>query len=162
MNPYNPLLLTYIEYYSEDESDCSLSSKKLSDLSQQEEVDFLSYLLSRNNPKIKEILRANNLFSLEEVKETSKITFTNQDDLLFYCGYGSLERVKQDKKLDDYTIDKIANSSCLITIPTPKNIQDQINARKVKKEQKKKLTEEQKLARKLKKAEKLLKEAGKL
>ncbi len=162
MNPYNPILLTYIQYHSEYESDCSLSSKKLSELSEQEEADFFEYFLLKDTPKIKERLKARKLFTLEEIKEITNFTITNKDELLFYSGYGHLERIGQNAKLDDYTIDKIANSSCLIAISTPKNIQDQIDARKKRKEQKKKLTEEQKLARKLKKAEKILREAGKL
>lgn len=162
MNPYENPIITYIKTASEYSSDCELESKKLSELSPQEEANLLDYILARSNPLIKERLKYNGFLPLEEIKEKKGFAFTDQDELFFYNGYGSLERIKQDKKLDDYIIDKITDSSCFIAIPTPKNIQDQINARKEKKEQKKKLTEEQKLARKLKKAEKLLKEAGKL
>lgn len=72
---------------------------------------------------------------------------------------GNFSRRKTERL---YELDKIKEGSCYIAIQTPKFIQDQIDARKKRKEQKKKLTEEQKLARKLKKAEKILREAGKL
>lgn len=161
MNPYHNPVITYIKSASEYESECELESKKLSELSQQEESDLLGYLLGRNNPLTKKTLEYNGLLYLEEIKEKKGLTFTNKDKFYFLDGW-SMKGISQDEKLSDYQLDKIKEGTCYVAVQTPKLIQDQIDARQKRKEQKKKLTEEQKLARKLKKAEKILREAGKL
>lgn len=144
-------------------SDCELESKKLSELSEDEKADLFSYLLHNGGSKIRKILNDEKYFTIDQVKELKGIVATDQDDLLFYSGRNYyLETVKQNSKLDNYVLGKIVNATFLIAIPTPKHIQDQIDAYKNEQAKKKKLLDKQKLARKLKKAEKLLKDAGKL
>lgn len=102
MNPYYNPIITYIKSASEYESECELESKKLSELSQQEESDLLNYLLEKNNPLTKKTLEYNGFLHLDEIKEKKGLTFTNKDKFYFLAGW-SMEEISQDEKLNDST-----------------------------------------------------------
>lgn len=78
-------------------------------------------------------------------------------------GYEKIE-IGKDADIDDYTIEKIvkmpAETSCYIQVEIPKNIQDKIDAYKVKLEKDKKIKERKKKERELENAKRIIKEAG--
>lgn len=162
MNFYNEVVLTSIAHSSEYEGECTLESKKLSELSESEEEMLLSYLMGKHNSLIKKRLEIYGFLPLAEIKEEKGIIFTDRDKFFFLRNF-RMEAVCQNEKLSEQKLKTIAGEyDCFVAVKTPKFIQKQLDAYQKQKELKKKHLEETKLARKLKKAKKLLEKSGEL
>lgn len=167
----------YLDNNYSDNEYSSDSDIKMSDIHDLDDAELLNLLdevlgvLSHDNRKkvkklaIEPIKRVTGLVSPEQVKALDGLKVKG-DTFLFPLGGFGYENIKVGKNDDitDYTIEKIVKmpveTECYIQVEIPKNIQDKIDAYKVKLEKEKRSKEARKKERELSKARKILENAG--
>lgn len=160
--------------YNEYSSDSDIRISELYDLEDAQLLNLLNEVLgilshaNRKNAKklaFEPIKRATGLVAPEQVKVLDGLKVKGNTFLFPLGGFGyeNIEVGKNDS-ITDYTIEKIVKmpieTACYIQVEIPKNIQDRIDAYKVKLEKEKKNKEAKKKERALAKARKVLEKAG--
>lgn len=161
--------------YNEYSSDSDIKMSELHDLDDGQLLNLLNDVLGvlshdkRKNAKklaIEPIKRVTGLVTPEQVKVLDGLKVKGNTFLFPLGGFG-YENIEVEKNDDisDYTIEKIVKipnePACYIQVEIPKNIQNRIDAYKVKLEKEKKDKEAKKKERALAKAKKILEEAKK-
>lgn len=169
------LYLDNSDPYNEYSSDSDIRMSELHDLDDTQLLNLLNEVLGilshdkRKNAKklaIEPIKRVTGLVTPEQVKVLDGLKVKGNTFLFPLGGFGyeNIEVGKNDA-ISDYTIEKIVKmpieTACYIRVEIPKNIQDRIDAYKVKLEKEKKNKEAKKKERALAKARKILAEAKK-
>jgi hypothetical protein len=160
--------------YCEDYSDNDIVVEDVHSLDDSTLMNLLQEILATvNHPNRKqfkqtatEVVKHNfGLITSGEAKTLDALKVKGNTFLFPLGGFG-YEHIKigKDDGITDYTLEKIVKMSvepeCYIQVEIPKNIQDKIDAHKVKLEKDKKSKERREKERQLEKARKILEKAG--
>lgn len=159
--------------YNEYSDDSDIKMSEILELDDSQLLNLLNEILgvishiNRKNAKklaIESIKRVTGLVAPEQVKVLDGLKVKG-NTLLFPLGGFGYENIEvgKDDSITDYTIEKIVKmpieTACYIQVEILKNIQDKIDAYKVKLEKEKKNKEAKKKERELAKARKILEKA---